>query len=108
MEKHQQQIIIGLANAHSLILLDELGRGTSSHEGMGMSHAIAEELIRRKVNNPPLFIFILISVISLSVVRVFRNVNFKLHLHTPEVQLPLSSHFRELSVTLSRYPSVVK
>ncbi len=32
------------------MLIDEVGRGTSVREGVAISHAIAEELIRLKVN----------------------------------------------------------
>lgn len=39
----------GLATENSLVLIDEVGRGTSVREGIGISHAIAEELIRLKV-----------------------------------------------------------
>lgn len=41
-------MILGLATPKSLILLDELGRGTSPREGVGISHAIAEALARLK------------------------------------------------------------
>lgn len=41
--------IVGLATRNSLVLIDELGRGTAPREGIGISHAIAEELIALKV-----------------------------------------------------------
>lgn len=36
--------ILSLASPNSLILLDELGRGTSPLEGLGIAHAVSEVL----------------------------------------------------------------
>ncbi|KAK0232710.1 muts domain V-domain-containing protein [Armillaria fumosa] len=41
-------MILGLATPRTLILIDELGRGTSPREGVGISHAIAEALMEHK------------------------------------------------------------
>ncbi len=41
--------VLGLATSNTLVLIDELGRGTSPREGVGISHAIAEALIEQKV-----------------------------------------------------------
>lgn len=43
-------MILGLATARSLVLVDELGRGTSPTEGVGISHAIAESMIETGVS----------------------------------------------------------
>ena len=43
-------MIVGLASSQSLVLIDELGRATSANEGVGISHPIAEELIRLRVS----------------------------------------------------------
>ncbi|KAF7344644.1 MutS 4 [Mycena venus] len=60
-----------LARTNSLVLIDELGRGTSPQEGAGIAHAIAEGLIALKC-----FVF-------------------------------FTTHFDELTTTLSRQPSVI-
>ncbi|GAA5897919.1 hypothetical protein JCM8208_003192 [Rhodotorula glutinis] len=38
----------GAGSGHCLVLVDELGRGTSPEEGVGIAHAIAEEIIKSK------------------------------------------------------------
>ncbi|EIN13274.1 hypothetical protein PUNSTDRAFT_109550 [Punctularia strigosozonata HHB-11173 SS5] len=70
-EMASSAMILGLATADSLVLIDELGRGTSPRDGVGISHAIAESLIKTKC-----FTF-------------------------------FATHFHELTMTLSRQPSVV-
>ncbi|KAN0062622.1 MutS protein msh4 [Thecaphora frezii] len=39
---------LSLASSRSLVILDELGRGTSPEEGVAIAQAVSEELIRRR------------------------------------------------------------
>ncbi|TNY24833.1 muts domain V-domain-containing protein, partial [Rhodotorula diobovata] len=41
-------ILAGGGGGHCLVLVDELGRGTSPEEGVGIAHALAEEIIKSK------------------------------------------------------------
>ncbi|KAI0063070.1 hypothetical protein BV25DRAFT_1854649 [Artomyces pyxidatus] len=70
-EMASSAMILGLASSDTMVLIDELGRGTSPKEGVAISHAIAEVLIALKC-----FVF-------------------------------FATHYHELSVTLSRQPTVV-
>ncbi|KAI0344201.1 hypothetical protein BDW22DRAFT_1412762 [Trametopsis cervina] len=47
-EMASSAMILGIASPNSLVLIDEVGRGTSPREGVGISHAIAEHLIKLK------------------------------------------------------------
>ena len=88
-----------------MVLIDELGRGTAPNEGIGISHAVAEELIRLKVDQKPISPFsdaLLYSLLcSLQRASVTSLTSFS-------SAQPLDSHFSELSMTLARYPTVVK
>ena len=98
-------MILGLATSRSLVLVDELGRGTSPTEGVGISHAIAEEMIDTGVSayDP-----VLLTVAHLLIVfRVLCHVRTPLG-PTYAMELIIYSHFHELSTTLSRQPTVVK
>ena len=42
---------------HALVIIDELGRGTSPEEGIGIAHALAEEIIASNVRSFLFFSF---------------------------------------------------
>lgn len=103
-------MILGLATYDSLVLIDEVGRGTSVREGVAISHAIAEELIRLKVWRGLHRSVSILTRLCSSALRVLRNVRPADGTLSPSQSSLLfsSSHFSELTTTLSRQPSVVK
>lgn len=65
---------IGIATADSLVLVDEVGRGTSPEEGVGIAHALAEALIKIQVLIFHILLFGPFSAIF-PVLRTFHHVN---------------------------------
>lgn len=101
-EMSTMSMILGALKAHAgegskaLIIVDELGRGTSPEEGVGIAHAIAEEIIKAKVS--------FLADGGRSTVRQEGRL-------TPLYEQAFcffATHFKELSRTLpGRYPNVV-
>lgn len=71
-----------------LIIVDELGRGTSPAEGVGIAHALAESIIRAKA-------------------ICFFATHFKVSSFLGSGGSRVDLLEQELSVTLGRYPNVV-
>lgn len=46
---------LAMNEGDSLLLIDELGRGTNHNEGVGLAHALSEGIINSKVSSNHLF-----------------------------------------------------
>lgn len=89
--------------------MDELGRGTSPREGVGISHAIAEGLIALKVSKMQPFTYSIdgLDIISPLSFSQRESAHYSRLESVPDGVSPCR-HFSELTKTLSRQPTVVK
>ena len=92
VEMRDMAYILNHLTDQSIILVDELGRGTSTVDGLGISCAISEKLIQGKVTRTRvgwLALVVCSSCFELQCMTFF------------------ATHFHELSAMLEPFPSVV-
>lgn len=75
-------LILTASTSNTLVILDEIGRGTTPSEGFGLAYAISEELIRRRP-----FVIFATHFRQLSTYLQFKAGVVTLHMATTMVQI---------------------
>jgi DNA mismatch repair protein MSH3 len=101
VELSETSDILKQATPRSLVILDELGRGTSTHDGVAIAHAVLEHVVR---DIQCLTLFITHYQTLASVARGFPNDELR-NVHMRFVEVDRKGAVGDLSTTSGRRPS---